>query len=326
MTEDNLSWLTERLPSVETIKLRCEPDFYGVSHIIAAQIEKKTTPRSFAGWLHGWLFTPVFHARELAHWGKAEDMHLVATAQQVESLKGFGFNKAEAVGLPFIYSDNVEVKRKPNSLLVMPSHSLPYTEHEWDQESYVKQIVHLKPYFSSIVACVHSACVQKGYWISEFEKNDIPWITGAHVDDKNALQRMRIIFNSFEYMTTNSLGSHIAYASYCGCKVSLYGSYSSCSENDCINDPFYKDNPDLLKKSVVFWGEEWARQNFQEFFVVPMEAMERQQWGESALGVKYKKPAKEIADLLGWSFSNQIQGYSQLCYKKLNQKFQEIIK
>lgn len=320
---DNLSWLTERLPPVEIVKLRCEPDYYGISHIIAAQTGRKNPPRSFAGWLHGWLFTPVFHVKQLANCGTAEDMHLVATAQQVESLKRFGFNKAEAVGLPFIYSDNLEVKRKPTSLLVMPSHSLPYTEHEWNQESYVKQVVQLKPYFSSIVACVHSACVKKGYWITEFEKNDIPWITGAFIDDKNALQRMKIIFNSFEYMTTNILGSHVAYASYCGCKVSIYGSYAIYSAKDFIAAPFYQNNPELLPKMVEFWREEWVKENFPDFFVIPMEAMERQQWGGDVLGVKYKKSTKEIADLLGWSFSGQIRGYSKAISRKIASKFQQ---
>ncbi|MBD2544974.1 hypothetical protein [Planktothricoides raciborskii] len=321
MIQDNLFWLIERLPPVETIKLRCEPDYYGISHIIAAQTGRKNPPRSFAGWLHGWKFTPSFHVRQLAHWGSYEDMHLVATEEQVKILNGFGFNKAEAVGLPFIYSDDVKVQRKQNTLLVMPSHSLSYTEHRWNQEAYVKQVAKLKPYFSSIVACVHSACVSKGYWVSEFEKHDIPWITGASVDDKNALQRMKTIFQSFEYMTTNVLGSHIAYASYCACKVSIYGFYAIYSVKDFINDLFYKENPDLLEKSQTFWSEEWAKNNFPEFFVPPMEAIERQQWGADALGVKYQKSAKEIADLLGWSLSNQVQGYSQLCYRKLENKF-----
>lgn len=326
MIESHLSWLNERLPAVKIIKLRSEPDYYGISHIIASQIGKKNPPRSFAGWLHGWVFEPIIHERQLAHWGASDDMHLVATRKQAETLRNFfGFTNAEAVGLPFLYVNrSIKIKRKPDSLLIMPRHSLPNIDHSLNQQAYVTQIAKIKHNFSSIIACIHSSCVNKGYWISEFESNDIPWIVGACVNDKNALLRMSIIFRSFEYMSTNILGSHIAYASYSGCKVSIYGSYASYSANDFAENPFYQANPGLEKK-LPFLQEEWAKNNFSEFFVLPMEASERQKWGADVLGSQYKKSAREIADLLGWSFSNQVHGYRKMFSTKFEHKLKQLL-
>ena len=51
----------------------------------------------------------------------------------------------------------------------------------------------------------------------------IPWITGAWLNDINALQRIRNLFSQFDYLITNSVGSHIPYAGYCGCKILMLG-------------------------------------------------------------------------------------------------------
>jgi sialic acid synthase SpsE len=70
--------------------------------------------------------------------------------------------------MPFIYANAVEVPRTPNSLLVMPAHSLPYTDHQWSEEEYAEQIASLKPQFSEVVACIAKACADKGSWKGAF--------------------------------------------------------------------------------------------------------------------------------------------------------------
>src|SRR4030081_3285063 len=110
---DNIDWVTRRLPKIEKILLRNEPDYYGASYLIAAQLGKADPPRNLvATWTHGCLHaSPVPYVRQLVQCGGPEDSHLVATYAQVRILKQFGFANATAVGMPFIYADAVNVER-----------------------------------------------------------------------------------------------------------------------------------------------------------------------------------------------------------------------
>jgi hypothetical protein len=304
-----LNWLEKQLPPVETIWRRSEADFYGASYVIAQQIGKKKPPVSFAAWRHGWFFSKsVVHPCFLAK-GTRRTLNLMGTQRQVRILKEYGYNNAVAVGLPYIYADTLELERKPGSLLVMPAHTLPYNKQHWDQNAYVAEIVKLKPYFSSIVACIHGACVEHGYWIHEFERHGIPWVQGADSYDKNALRRMNVMFKSFEYMTTNSLGSHVAYAAYSGAKVSVFGPYAAPEIDNFSNDPFYKKYPELLRTYVENLQEDILKCHYPDLFSTPMEAIERRAWGAEMVGAAYRKDPQKIAALLGWSIANQIIGY-----------------
>ncbi len=308
MEKCDTKWLEDRLPPIEKIELKGEANFYGASYLIASKLGMKHPPRSYAHWRHGWAVPPVTHPRQLAR-GKPQDMHLVATEEHVQILKKFGFKKTEAVGLPFIYADDVQVERMPGSLLVMPAHSLPYTNHDWDQATYAKEIAALKPYFSTVVACISNACVAKGYWTSEFDKQGIPWVVGAEVKDKNALIRMNCLFKSFDFMTTNVIGSHVAYAAYSGCKVSIYGKYASREKEDYTNDPWYKKHPDLLEVELKKNREKSVREKYPELFIFPADAVERKLWGKEMVGADFKKSPKQVARLLGWSTTQRINRY-----------------
>lgn len=308
-----LEWLHTKLPPIEPIRLRCEPDFYGISHLIAQQSHRSKCPRSFAYWMHGWNpIEQITHPRELAIGGDLDTTILVATDHQASILRNFGFKQVEAAGLPFIYADFVQTERQPNSLLVMPNHSTDYTEYEVDQKKYISQIIELKPFFSKIVFSLHGSCVDKNYWIPELERCNIPWIVGAATNDRNALIRMNLIFKTFEYVTTNSIGSHIAYAAYSGCKTSIYGDYIGLKAKDFVNDPWYQKYPDILFKHLDFFQEDNIKKLFPYLFTNPVESKNHKDWGAEMIGARYKKSTKTITDLLGWSSHHQLLGYSRL--------------
>jgi len=309
MNGSKIQWLLKRLPAPEYIWRRVEADFYGISHIIAQLTRRKKPPISFATWRHGWIyFENLWHPKLLTN-GSPTMMNLVANDAHVSVLRNFGYSKLAAVGLPYLYANLYNFDRISNSLIVMPGHTLEYTDHSWNRQAYVDQIFDLKQYFDPIVACIHSSCVAKGYWVDEFQKAGISWITGADVTDKNALLRIQCIFKSFEYMTTNTIGSHLAYAAYSGCKPSIYGDYVSHKSEDFKNDPFYQNHPELVDYVVKNSGEEKIRQQCFQFFKHPTEALECSDWGAEMVGAKYKKRPEEISELLGWSLINQASGY-----------------
>jgi hypothetical protein len=309
-------WITEKLPPIERVWRRSEPDSYGASYLIAQQTSRKKPPVSFAHWRHGWNYlNPVIHPRLLG--GDPDLVHLMTTAEQVQVLNDFGYKKVFAVGLPYIYADNFKTDRKAGSLLVMPGHSLPYTNPQLKEHNYVRQMADLRPYFSTIVACLHSSCFAKGLWISQLEKYGIPYIIGADSYDKNSLSRMNHIFKSFEYMTTNRIGSHVAYAAYSGCKVSIFGEYFPLTIEEYANDPHYRQYPDLMHYLIEKSQKRDIEKEFPELFVVPWEAPVRKDWGDEVVGKKHKRSPAKIAKLLGWSLKDQIIGHVKISIRLL---------
>ena len=85
-------WIAEKLPPIERVWRRSEPDSYGASYLIAEQTERKKPPVSFAHWRHGWNYlNPIIHPRLLG--GDPGLVHLMTTAEQVQILNNFGYKK-----------------------------------------------------------------------------------------------------------------------------------------------------------------------------------------------------------------------------------------
>ena len=220
-------------------------------------------------------------------------------------LSQHGYKNAMAAGLPFMYADINGVERIQKSLLVMPPHSLPQADIISPEKEYVDYISNFKTKFSTIVFCIHQNCFETNHWISNLEKANIPWVIGASADDKNSLLRMQTLFRSFEYMATNDIGSHVLYASYCGCKVSISGPETEMKREYFRNDNVFKKYPYLL--DVYLSSMKNALQNFPFLFVSPDQAKIHKDWANEEMGVKYRKDEHELKKLLGWDSWPQIR-------------------
>jgi hypothetical protein len=309
-TESVVRRIDRALPAFEHFRRRTEPDSYGASALIADALDKDRVPRSFASWKHGWPHAKLVHPVQLAEHGGPERTHLVPRPDHVQLLRDFGYPHVHAMGLPFVYAEARPVERISDSLLVMPPHTLPHTDENWDEEQYVDAIARLKTSFSTIVACVHRYNIRKGQWIDAFEDRGIEWVPGAHVEDRNGLVRMHTLFSMFEYVTTNTIGSHIPYAAYCGCKVSIYGPFSEPSRSDYRNDPTWSQYPGVLDVHIESSSEEAVRQRFPFLFVSPSAAETHTDWARTELGAEYRRPPQEIAWLLGWAPVDQLREYA----------------
>ena len=314
---DQLDKIACILPSIEKIDLRGEVDYYGVSHLIAKKLKLSFVPRSSVGWKHGWIIADLKYKEQLTAGGNTSKFLMPLRSHEI-FLKERGIN-AKAIGMPFVYVEDIETKkveRQPNSLLVMPPHSLPYTEHTWDEESYAKQINALRDDFDLIIVCLHASCVEKRLWVDVFEKYNIPWIIGADAQDKNSLIRMYRLFNSFEFMTTNVIGSHVVYAAYCGCKVSIFGDYAEYNSEDYKDDPFYNRFPFLLEYNIMYSSKKLIENLFPYLFSNPKEARVRIKWAEEELGKANKVSFEELRKLLGWNWQGQIAFFTRRIYLK----------
>lgn len=319
---DEYTKLVQLMPPIKSINIRSESDFYGVSVNLAEKVGLPFVPFCKSAWKHGWLFPKLKFSEQItAHQRKEENLFLVAKAEHAIFLNSKGI-PAKAVGMPFMYVDQFdksEICRIKNSLLVMPPHSLPTTAHNWDEESYAKTIVELKKDFDFVVVCIHQVCLEQNLWVETLKKYDIPWIVGASSIDKNALIRMRRIFKSFEYMTTNVIGSHVLYASYCGCKVSIYGDYAAYSKEDYINDSTYNKYPFLLEHNLLYASEKNIKEKYPFLCTHPTLATINLEWAKNEIGDRHKVSLLKLVILLGWLPHTQIAIIIKKIFRKLKQ-------
>lgn len=295
--------IVSNLPQIEYHpRSNGEIDYYGASYCIAKQLGLPKALFGRATWRHGWAWMDIVTPSQIVYDEFKSLNNLVRSKEHEILLKNHGFHNAIAVGVPFLYPDIEDAPRIPNSILVYPMHTTQCTTltiHERTHE-YVEYIKKLRDNFSLVVASIGYEDVRKGNWIPAFENAKIPWITGAWTYDKNALVRVQSLMRHFEYVTSNSFGSHCAYAAYCGCKVSFAGPTEKLSKAELDTHPHYKLHPQIanaLKQRNL--TKEFQRK-FPFLCVEPKSATVHEEWAWKELGGEHKKHPEEIAELFGW--------------------------
>lgn len=292
---------------------------YGCRHLLSQYCGFKKTPwqgklkMSGENWQHGWLPSHYNVHPELAlgingcTWDERESTRFfVARKDQVEYLKQSGYKDVHAIGLPFVYTTDPSVNRIPKSLLVLPVHSTTHTRHNRQSKQYAEYIKSISHHFSMVCISIHPSDLTKGYWVNEFNEQGFPFVTGANFRDSNALDRMRQLFSLFEHVTTNGFGSHLAYASLCGAKVSISGPYEQDKIEDHADSRLKKNSPEALVHFVAATTQESVRTHFGMFFLDPWDAAPREAWARVQLGSENIRTRSETKRLLGWDLKSRM--------------------
>lgn len=270
-------------------------------------------------WIHGWIpsyhnIDPAFiavHKKEGQHDEyayltqirneKENVAQWVGRNDQTEYLISHGYKNVKAIGLPFIYLPPSKATRIPGSLLVLPPHSHKnHGKNDPLAEEYAEMIAALKPHFQHIWVGLHEDDMAKKQWIGSFQKRDIPVFMTTDQADPYTLSRLKDILSTFEYVTTNGYGSHIALAAYCGAKVSIYGPYADFPLERMKVTFAIKIFPKLLNQAYYLCTEEALRQHYPFLFVEPHQAVTLQEWGAKEMGEPCKLAPEELAELFGW--------------------------
>ncbi|MDH4094680.1 MAG: hypothetical protein OEV81_07815 [Betaproteobacteria bacterium] len=316
----DIGWLTRQLPAYAQMPRRTEADYYGASDLIAAALGYDAAPPSVASWKHGVSYLgQLHHPALMLTEGNRTTRHLVANAEQAQQLRQRGFLRVHAVGAPFAYVGATPVARVPGSLLVMPAHGVFNSAHAFEEDAYVEQLQSIRGRFEVVVACISAACARKGQWAPAFQRRGIPWIVGADSTDRNALRRMARLFDAFEYVTTNTLGSHVAYAAHRGCKVSLWGPIATYRLEDFKDVPWYRKNWDKAAEIIDALSEQSLRRAHPHLFAHPAEARPLQAWSAPYLGVAHLRRAGEIARLLGWTALGQAEALAHRAARRFGE-------
>ena len=299
-----------QLPDVQILASLPYSVIYGATHVAAEYCGFKCPPGAHRGvWQHGWgpkhyQLHPSMVNGDLRD--STSHHYWVARVDEEIYLRSQGYKNVRAIGLPIIYLPSQQIERRSESLLVMPAHSLDYTIHNRKFDEYANEIDSIRSCFSEVLVCVHPSCWRNGYWVEAFKRRGFTVIKGAFIEDRNALERMSRLFLSFEYVTTNSLGSHIAYAAYFGAKVSIFGTYAEFTAQDFVNDLFYREKPYLLEPIIWATSEQAMRQHYRELFCHPLDATQRLEWGHFEVGSNNKVTPKEMRYLFGWTVSGRV--------------------
>lgn len=281
---------------------------YGAGHVASRYCGFGKLRRYPGEWQHGWH--PAEHnihpefvigSTGLSRHERGYKKFLVARQDQAEFLTEHGYRHVEAIGLPIVYVEKPLIERLPGSLLVMPVHSLDDTTHNWDAEAYAEEIGACAGAYTKVVACVHRSCIEKGYWVSAFEKRGIPVVQGAFISDASSLDRMAQLFTRFEAMTTNGFGSHVPYAAYFGCRTSVHGELAELKRAAFERVMLYRNVPEILDDVLFMHGRDHLERTYAEFFCTPGEARQHIAWAARELGEPYRRTPADLRELFGWA-------------------------
>ena len=187
----------------------------------------------------------------------------------------------------------------------MPVHSLDYANNEWRFDEYAEQIDAIRKDFSTVVVCIRRSCWGHEFWVDAFGKRGFTLVQGAEVEDRNALLRICTLLSGFEYVTTNSFGSQIAYGAYLGAKVSVYGTYAEYKTEDFINIPVFGETPRILAPMIRNVSEKSMRKHLPDFFCHPGEAKERVEWGRREVGENNRVSPGRLRLSFGWRWRDR---------------------
>lgn len=283
---------------------------YGDLKVIASYVGLSKIPKYTTGELpHGWIIKErniipdfVIGSDGLGYKRKRNRL-FVARKDQESYLREEGFADVHAIGHPIVYLDNRDQSRRiKNSLLIMPAHSLSETTEDWvkSDNDYCEVLKKHLSKFDFIALCLHPVDIKKGNW--EKLTNLIPNIVeGADPKDHNSYYRQRDLFSTFEFVTGNSFGSHIAYASYFGAKVSIFGPKPKFRKDDYSDLVYYRNQPKILDIIDLWDNNNYLELCYPDFHIEPDMAVNRVEWAEKELGSDCKKSSSELRLLLSWN-------------------------
>ena len=307
--------VSKHLPPISEFELRpwtqsFGSDYYGALQLAAEYCGLSKVPAHFPGsWQHGtWPPWQKIRPEVIVYDSPKTVSCFVARQDEVDFLKAGGYRKVQAIGLPIIYTKPSGLQRIPNSLLVMPTHSLASDVLVPTTEQYVREIASIKNRFDLVATCVSAHCISKGLWTAQFEEKGIQVIRGAGLDDVNALKRMRALFDTFEYVTTDSYGSHVFYALYFGARVSIWGTATPMLRENVLKDGAWTPYPEAVDKLFSEETGRKAEEYLTPLRVDPWIGVQNIDVTNSMVGHDHKLSPDEMRAVFGWTPLSMLLG------------------
>ena len=180
--------------------------------------------------------------REGAQWVSREDQAKYLTRQ--------GYRNVSAIGLPIVYVPPVRVRRVPGSLLVMPPHGhMSHGPGDPIAKAYASAIADIRGRFDQVAVCLSREDLEAQQWADIYRGGGFEVFSAVDPYQPDALSQLKRLLCSFEFVTTNGFGSHIAYAAYCGARVSVFGPFAAMPIERMARTHAVRMFPELLGKA-----------------------------------------------------------------------------
>ena len=311
--------LQAKLPPFVPYKLVSGVDRYGFSSVLATRCGRNVTRRSFANWVHGWVWAEEPSAELLACANLPRDLTIVVrNLRERIALENEGFRDVRIGGLPFAYVARQHTSRYMHGLLAFPPHSAEAEKVSSDQTDYLDyleslkndfEVIYVSIYYLDLNGPMHKAAQARGLRI----------IQGARPDDANSLQRMRALFDAFSTVTSNVIGSHVLYALYSGCRFSFSGPFYAYTATDFLGNGNPHDHEDAYIESLVMLhSERYLRDQFGSWFADhPKAGALDQAFASDAIGEAFLMSARQIDSAMGWDLPGRLRGYFKGAKRRL---------
>ncbi len=300
------------LPQYSPIRISSGVDRYGFSSILAQRFKMRWVPRSFANWMHGWVWSNELTSENLMCKGLEDISIIVRNEIEQQALISEGFHNVRAGGLPFVYLPQQHAYRSDDALLAFPPHSAEVEKLTVDQKDYFEYLESIKNDFDGVYVSIFYLDLNKPIHHAAL-RCGLKVLQGANPSDINGLMRVRSLLDGFKYVTSNVIGSHMLYALFSGCNFSLSGPMFKFNELDIMamrSSKIYSEK--YIQETIEVYSETYLRENFSRFFVQhPNMGLQDVEFAVDALGEKFILQPQEIKDALGWSVIGQINGYTQ---------------
>ena len=247
-------------------------------------------------WQHGWA--PSVWNFDIDHVigesGQTSELshltYLVARRDQEQILKESGIANAFAVGLPFAYAlqmvSNEHIARASDSLLVVPALHGSYSPESavhLDTE-YLDFLQDQASDYELVTVMMNCDDLRLGRHF-EWMNRGFHVVEGGCESDSKSLERLARILLSYDVMTTNDFGSHVAYAAAAGCGFAICGPSAKVDlAGYSFQDSFYQNRPELGLASNALYEKARGYLSDLGFFRDIAQAKEAEAWGHREIG------------------------------------------
>jgi hypothetical protein len=330
---DQLLSIIARYPLRAVVRQRTTPDRYGFSAYIAKKLSFKYVPRSFANWIHGWIYwTPESLEDFGFHLDSPSITKIVNSRRLFHYLQSIGVENTVLSGLPYSYfyshefSNGSSETRIPKSILFVPVHSSEANVATFNIHEYLDYIDSIKDSFSHVSVLIYSLDYSSLAPIVS-SRGLLP-LLGSDPRCPNSFLRTKAIFDAHDFVSTNAIGSHVLYSMASKCRVSICGPYQQRSV-----DPHMEDvrkglySLEYIERRIHYCSVEYLKTTWITSLFVdsPLLASVHNARIESLvqqeLGLSEMLPVAALPNVLGWSLKRQINGYMSGASRRFKRLF-----
>lgn len=301
-------------------------DRYGFLYLAQNTLKLNFKPRYFGDWQHGWVWWDDCLPIDIlgpSYKLYDKDMPIVTTSdKEKQAFLSRGYQNVKSGGLPIIYTDNFQFPKKNKTLIAFLSHSAEAVAVDVLDNRYLDYLESIQKDWEHIYVSIFSLDWNEKIVMEVLRRGLIP-LYGANPLDRNSLNRTKHNLMAAEFVSSNSMGSHIAYALSLGCKVSLFKDLYRYDPSRFIGPDGYSSEE--AERFLSFNEFDYISTKYPQLFSDDLSSgWQDISKGDIFIGKHHKFNADELTQALGWGVKGQLSGYGRFLKRTSKQLLKTI--